>query len=185
MNRRSETIEALLARARGGDLAALDELVSLLRPDVEMHVRCLLNRYRSYKVRCEPEDVTHIVWEDFLANYQKFETGDFELWFARRRRNRVLDQIRKEVRTHDNLDSFFLNQSSAKTETRGPEFRLETRELLEKVELLSPRQRAVITLYHGKGWTFQEIGDLLEIRATSVGTLHARALKRLKKLLSR
>ena len=188
MDRRSDTIEALVRGATQGDRAALDELVDLLRPDVERHVRRLLNRYRSHKVQCDPEDVIHAVWEDFLANYHKFNTGDFELWFARRRRNRVLDRIRKEIRTADNLEGF-ARAGAAMTggarDSLEAERRVLSRDLLERIERLPPRQQAVITLYHGKGWTFREIGDLLEIQPTSVGTLHARALKRLRKLLRR
>ena len=79
MKRRSDVIETLLQKARQGDRNALDELVNLLRPDVERHVRILLSRYRSYKVLCDPEDVIHTVWEDFLNHYHKFDTGDFVL----------------------------------------------------------------------------------------------------------
>ena len=185
MNRRSESIETFLHRARQGDRNALDELVNLLRPDVERHVRSLLNRYRSYKVQCDPEDVIHAVWEDFLSNYHKFNTGDFELWFARRRRNRVLDRIRKEVRSADNLEHFARANPLQVERSPDMETRILTGDLLEKIDLLPPRQKTVITLYHGKGWTFKEIGDLLEIQPTSVGSLHARALKRLRKLLRR
>jgi RNA polymerase sigma factor (sigma-70 family) len=182
MSKRSETVELLIRKAQEGDRNALDELVALLRPDVERHVRSLLSKFRSYKVHCDPDDVIHAVWEDFLSSFHKFRDGDFELWFARRRRNRVLDRIRKEVRTSDNLENYARSNPHPPVSS-DPVKRIQTRKLLEHIDGLPPRQKAVITLYHGKGWTFRESGDFLEIKPTSVGSLHARALKKLKKML--
>jgi len=183
MSGRSHTIEMLLRRARQGDRAALDELVALLRPDVEQHVRSLLARYRSHKVRCDPEDVIHSVWEDLLANYHKFQDGNFELWFALRRRHRVLDRIRKEVRIADNEEAFARHNPHPPQPAADLENRVMSRNILEILDVLPPRQKAVITLYHARGWTFREIGELLGIQTTSVGTIHARALEGLRKRL--
>lgn len=182
-NMRAEAIESLLRRSLQGDRPALDELVDRLRPDVERHVHRLLSRYRSFQVRCEPADVIHAVWEDFLVNFHKFRTGDFELWFARRRRNRVLDFIRKDLRAAENLARFARSNPHQAGPFSEGEDRVLGRDLLEKIDQLPPRQKAVVILYHGKGWTFREIGGLLAVQTTSVGTLHARALKRLRKLL--
>ena len=45
---------------------------------------------------------------------------------------------------------------------------------------LSERQRTVIVLVHGCGWTYQEVADALDVTKASVGTYVRRALTHLR-----
>lgn len=45
---------------------------------------------------------------------------------------------------------------------------------------LSDRQRTVVVLVHGCGWTYQEVADALDLTKASVGTHVRRALARLR-----
>lgn len=48
---------------------------------------------------------------------------------------------------------------------------------------LSERQRVVVVLVHGYGWTFQEVADLVGVKATTVQTHLERGLARVRSAL--
>ncbi|HTO01312.1 MAG TPA: sigma-70 family RNA polymerase sigma factor [Microthrixaceae bacterium] len=52
--------------------------------------------------------------------------------------------------------------------------------LLVALERLSERQRTVVLLIHGCGWTHQEVADALELSRSSVGTHLDRAMVALR-----
>jgi RNA polymerase sigma-70 factor (ECF subfamily) len=53
-------------------------------------------------------------------------------------------------------------------------------ELEPALRRLSSRQRTVVVLIHGCGWTHQEVADALDLSRSSVGTHLDRAMKQLR-----
>ncbi|BAT71457.1 RNA polymerase sigma factor for flagellar operon FliA [Thermosulfidibacter takaii ABI70S6] len=70
---------------------------------------------------------------------------------------------------------------------RDPPYFLEQdeffRELVSAIESLPEREKLVLSLYYDEGFTFKEIGKIMEISEARVCQLHWRAVKRLRSIL--
>jgi RNA polymerase sigma-70 factor (ECF subfamily) len=145
-----------LARARGGDVAAFEDLVRTYQADVWRFA------YHFTRDRQMAEDVTQ---EAFLRAYRFLRTfrGDskFTSWLFRIARNCAMDAIRRrsgqQAREHP-----------APLGPPDPEARAELHAALASV---SPEHREPFLLIEVFGLSYQEAADVLNVR---VGTIKSR-----------
>jgi len=55
--------------------------------------------------------------------------------------------------------------------------------LVSALESLSEKQRVVVSLVHGYGWSFGEVAELLEVGKSTIQSYEQRAMKRLRRKL--
>ncbi len=171
-------LDAVLARARGGDEEAWRTLV-------RMYWRRVFALARS---RCGRDDAAEEVTQSvFVTVAAKLgtegyaERGRFEAWLFRVAMNRVRDEIRRAKRWAAN--------SGALPDEEAPAAPVLEREagsfdaLRDALSRLADADREVIELRHHAGLSFRQMADLLN---EPVGTLlarHHRALRKLRDLL--
>ncbi len=70
---------------------------------------------------------------------------------------------------------------------RDPPYFLEQneffQELVRAIEMLPEREKLVLSLYYTEGFTFKEIGSILNISEARVCQIHWRAIRRIRKIL--
>ncbi len=156
-----------------------------LHPRVEGHVLFILKRYgREKMIGAHLQDIVNYVWKDIIENIYKFEKGDFELWFAYRRVKRVLDYLRIEAKHFPPGAGAAQGREMADTDPYiDPRKRLLFRRIQDGVEELPPKYAIMMKLYYWEGLSYKEIADQLGMGHNSIGSLHSRALNKLKKIL--
>ena len=176
-------LERTVAAAKGGDQAAFGTLVDRHRR--ELHVHC----YRMLGSFSDAEDV---VQETLLRAWRRLDTFDgslFRAWLYKIATNACLDLIRRERRRVRSLGSFaevpwlepypdrLLDQVAPDDEPDAVVVARETIELafLAAVQLLPPRQRAVLILRDVLGWTAQETAQALELSVPAANSALQRA----------
>jgi RNA polymerase sigma-70 factor (ECF subfamily) len=82
-----------------------------------------------------------------------------------------IDRHRRDRRFRDRLPMLFQSQERVTTESDPA--------LTELIERLPVRQRAVIVLHYGHGYSLPELADLLGLSHTNVRTIILRARRRL------
>ena len=183
MDCQTTRLNGLVTRAAAGDALARSELVGLLQPEASAHVRSLV---RSHRANVEADDVLNEIWRDLLENLDKFDTADFRLWFAARRVWRFSDFLRRQNRT-TGREAAYSEVDNQPSDSPFPgsgnvHQQVAAREILDLINALPQRQRAVLRLFHFHGCTHEEIAAKLDIRTESVSKIHARARKKLRKL---
>ncbi|HTO02004.1 MAG TPA: sigma-70 family RNA polymerase sigma factor [Microthrixaceae bacterium] len=97
-----------------------------------------------------------------------------------------------ELREMDNPAGYLYRVGASRTRRRRQRFpaasHSETPQLFEPglvpaLARLTERQRTVVALIHGCGWTHQEVADALELSRSSVGTHLDRAMTQLREEL--
>jgi RNA polymerase sigma-70 factor (TIGR02960 family) len=182
--------DPVVAAAKAGDESAFTVLVERHRR--ELHVHC----YRMLGSFDEAED---LVQETFLRAWRSrasFEGGPgFRAWLYRIATNACLDQLRRSRRQVPALHSFaevpwlqpypdrLLDEiAPSDAEPDAVVVAKETIELtfLAVIQLLTPRQRAVLILRDVLGWSAGETASLLEatVAATNSALQRARATLR-------
>ena len=191
----------LIARARDGDEVAFRRLVEGHRRELEVH---------CYRILGSSQDAEDVVQETFMAAWQGiagFEArASMRTWLYRIATNRCLDVLRS-ARRRPAPDVFAARAvvpeptSSSEViwlepypdilleelidQTPGPEARYEAREAISlafvsALQLLPPRQRAVLVLRDVLGFRCKEVAAMLESSEESVSSAlkHARATLR-------
>ncbi|MGI8329695.1 RNA polymerase subunit sigma-70 [Actinomadura scrupuli] len=175
-----------LAAAKTGDDLAFGRLVERHRR--ELHVHC----YRLLGSFDEAED---LVQETFLRAWNKRDSFDggplFRAWLYRIATNACLDAIRRSKRRVPSLSSSFaeipwlqpypdrlLDEIAPRTEE--PDAVVVARETIELaflaiIQLLPPRQRAVLVLRDVLDWSAADTASALEISVASVNSALQRA----------
>jgi RNA polymerase sigma-70 factor (TIGR02960 family) len=182
--------DAVVRAARAGDEAAFAALAERHRR--ELHVHC----YRMLASFDEAED---LVQETFLRAWRAHETfaggPEFRAWLYRIATNACLDALRRRSRRVPSLSSFaevpwlqpypdrLLDEvAPSDTEPDAVVVARETIELtfLAVIQLLPPRQRAVLILRDVLEWSAAETAELLEtsVAATNSALQRARATLR-------
>ncbi|HEX8802983.1 MAG TPA: sigma-70 family RNA polymerase sigma factor [Acidimicrobiales bacterium] len=185
--------EAAVAAARSGDEAAFAALVEPHRR--ELHVHC----YRMLGSFDEAED---LVQETFLRawrNLGRFTGGaGFRAWLYRIATNACIDARRRSARRVPSLASFgdvpWLQPYPDRLldEVAPPDAEPDTvvvaRETIElafvaALQLLPPRQRAVLIARDVLGWSAQETADALDVTVASANSALQRARATLQEQL--
>jgi RNA polymerase sigma-70 factor (ECF subfamily) len=160
----------LVARARGGDLAAFETLVERHRGTVYRVAARLVGDH-------EAEDVAQ---DAFLRAYHRLGRfrGDasFRTWLLRIAHNSAVDALGRR-RPHVAPDPDELGEPRDVEESRLPAERLERRERLRRLEgklaLLRSEHRTVLVLRDVEGLSYEEIAEVTEMPVGSVkGRLH-------------
>ncbi len=188
----------LVTRAQAGDADAFAELVEGHRHELQLH---------CYRVLGSALDAEDTVQETFLAAWQHladFEVrSSLRTWLYRIATNRCLDALRSARRRRppeftvpvgrypkpnatgdvmwlEPYPDFLLE--GIEDATPGPDARVETREAISlafvaALQLLPPRQRAVLVLRDVLGFRAKEVAAMLDTTEVSVSSAlkHARA----------
>jgi RNA polymerase sigma-70 factor (ECF subfamily) len=192
----------LLARAQAGDEAAFAELVAPYRR--ELHVHC-------YRILGSTQDAEDALQETLLAAWQGLHAfqrrASIRTWLYRVATNRCLNAVRaasRRPRTHEERPDLELPEATRTGEplwlepypdvlldelpddTPGPDAHHERREAISlafvtALQLLPPRQRAVLILRDVLGFHADEAAEMLESSEESVTS----ALKRARATLER
>jgi RNA polymerase sigma-70 factor (ECF subfamily) len=167
-----ELVYQAVARAKEGDMSALQFLYVRFADDVCAYVRSIVRDSHA------AEDITQIVFTKLMTAIRKYERRDapFVAWIIRVARNVALDHIRAsrqiplaEVRTSDEGG-----------EQVGFERALSLREALDR---LPDDQREVLVLRHIAGLSPGEIAERLGKTEGSIHGLHHRGRGALKTAL--
>ena len=188
----------LIIRAQAGDPDAFAELVGRHQRELELH---------CYRVLGSVQDAEDTVQETFLAAWQhiaRFEVrSSARTWLYRIATNRCLDALRSARRHQPREVTGPIgpypepNATSAVTwlepypdlllegvedPVPGPEARVEAREAISlafvaALQLLPPRQRAVLVLHDVLGFRAKEVAAMLDTSEESISSAlkHARA----------
>jgi RNA polymerase sigma-70 factor (ECF subfamily) len=175
-----DTSRALAARARAGNRAAFEELVSLHQEAIERHVASRL-RARGLKAS-DTEDVTQeILLRGFrsLRNFEWEGESSFLRWICGIAENVALEMARRAAR---NPVTALRRDVAATTVSPSVGLRREERfSRLEKaLEGLSPDHRTAILLTRVEGLGFEEAAKRMGRSPYAVKQLLWRALKKLK-----
>ena len=160
---------ALIAVCRQGDEAGFAELV-------RRHQRRVFRLAgRFFRQR---EEVEEVAQETFLAAWKKLDTyrakAPFEHWITRV----CLNCCYARLRQRRPAEAPFPAEIEAPQP--DPDARLEVERLLRR---LQPRDRFMLLLMHGEGWSVGEIAERLGWSQVSVKVRAHRARKKLRRLL--
>jgi RNA polymerase sigma-70 factor (ECF subfamily) len=172
--------DPVVAAARAGDEAAFAKLVERHRR--ELHVHC-------YRMLASFEEAEDAVQETFLRAWRKrqtYESGtSFRAWLFRIATNASIDALRRRSRRVPSLGSVadvpwlqpypdrLLEEIAPSDEE--PDAVIVARETIELafiavIQLLPPRQRAVLILRDVLGWSAAETAALLETSVAAVNS---------------
>ena len=177
--------EHLLQRARDGDQAAFEELVTLYEKKVyALTLRMCKN----------PEDAAEAAQEAFLSAWQglKFFRGEasFSTWLYRLASNACVDLLRKEQRHRaaagPSLDDEEVYLDVADS-APSPHAIAEGNDLKEQIEAglraLSPEHREVLILRDIHQLSYDEIAETLSLDSGTVKSRISRGRKQLRNFL--
>jgi RNA polymerase sigma-70 factor (ECF subfamily) len=169
---------ALVERVRAGDSTAFDALVqAYMRQAFQL----------AYRVVGHREDAEDLVQEAFLAAYQYLDSYDatrpFGPWLMRIVLNRGSNLRRSRARRETEPETDAVSPApSALDESE----RAEAREQLSRaMDMLSERQRMIVTLFDVDGLTSTEIGELIDLSPGTVRWHLHEARRTLRGALSR
>jgi len=186
--------DAVVEAARAGDEAAFAELVGRYRR--ELHVHC-------YRMLGSFEEAEDLVQETLLRAWRRrgsFQGGPgFRAWLYKIATNACLDALRSRRRRVPSLHSFAevpwlqpypdrLLDELAPSDTE-PDAVVVARETIEQltylavIQLLPPRQRAVLILRDVLDWSASETADLLDTTVAAANSALQRARATLRERL--
>lgn len=167
---------ALIARARGGDLAAYDTLVGRYQERIYATV---------YHMTANHEDANDLAQESFIKAYQalaSFKGGSsFYTWLYRIAVNKTINFLKqRRHRGHLSLNDLDFNAEhdaelvalvSDKTPRRDAALAELQEKLNEAMLKLSEDHRLVITLHDVQGHSHDEIAEIMDC---NIGTVRSR-----------
>ena len=142
-------------------------------------------RYIFFRLRNQQltEDLTSEVFEKALVNYPKYENrrASFSTWIFTIARNTVIDSYKTNKRSRlEPLE----DAVDLPTREPGPEDALESseekRQLVDCVGALPAREQEIIRLKFGARMNNREIGRLMGLSESNVGTILGRSLGKLR-----
>ncbi len=166
----------LIAQSKHHNQQAYAELVDRYKNAVYHHCFAIIRDEDA------SEDLTQ---ETFISAYYKLGTYNPEYrlatWLFKIATNKALDHLKRHARVVI-ADDLMLD--SVVSTQLGPHAISERQELHQLVGHLSPRYRAVISLYYWQGLSYQEIATALDAPLGSVKVWMSRAKAQLRKELS-
>jgi RNA polymerase sigma-70 factor, ECF subfamily len=188
----------VVAAARGGDEAAFSSLVESYRPELQVH---------CYRMLGSLEDSEDVVQETFLRAWRNRETfegrSSFRAWLYRIATNACLDALQRSPRTVPRSDGArpvpevpwlqpYPDQllEGVAPAADEPDAELVAKETIElafiaAIQLLPPKQRAVLISRDVLGWSAAESAALLDTSVAAVNSALQRARSTLKQHLPR
>ena len=180
-NQQSE-INGLVERVKSGDREAFMTLTKLYQKKVFQ---------LAYSYFHNKEDALDIVQETFLRFHQKahmFEKGkNFQNWLLQIAKNICIDYYRKhhkknnELRRDQNIEE--MDHASYDSSHHDPSSDL--KEVFSRcLEKLSDKQRMIFVMKHYNHLHYREIAQILNIALGTVKSLHFKAVRNLRTLMS-
>jgi RNA polymerase sigma-70 factor, ECF subfamily len=195
MMRQNVAETGVLTAARAGDEAAFSALVERHRRELQVH---------CYRMLGSLEDAEDLTQETFLRAWRKRESfrGDssFRAWLYGIATNACLDALarRPRVAPHDSERPLgevpwlqpYPDRLLVAPSDEEPEAELVAKETIElafiaAIQLLPPKQRAVLISKDVLGWSVAECAALLDTSAAAVNSALQRARATLKRHLPR
>ncbi len=168
----AEVEARLIAASRSGDGDAFGDLVRL-----HQH-RIFRLAGRFFRRR---EDVEEVAQETFLIAWRKLATYEarapFEHWLTRLCLNCCYARLRRSRPPEESI-----GDRNPAGPSRDPDAALEVQKLLRP---LDPRDRFILLLLDGEGWTTAEIAERLGWSRVNVKVRAHRARRRLRALLEK
>lgn len=180
----------LIKKAQKGDSKAFEELM-------EEHFKKIYNiAYRMTNNPDDASDMTQEVMIKLFRNIGSFKgNSKFSTWVYRVATNTCLDELKKSRRhSHTSLNAEIdTGEGELTVEVEDtsptPEQATETKELRDMVAQaivkLSPEHRTVIVLRDIRGFSYEEIAEILKCGAGTVKSRINRARASLKKVLQK
>jgi len=175
-------IYALLERIKKDDREAFTELVSLYQK------RIFLLAFSFFHNR---EDAMDIVQETFMRLYQRIHTfregQNFKSWIFQVAKNLCIDHYRKnhgkrkEWGIEKDIEEMNLSSPNSDNSHQALDLRMIFSRCLEK---LAEKQRMVFVLKHYNQLKYREIAEVLNIAPGTVKSLHFKAVRNLRGLIS-
>ena len=142
-------------------------------------------RYIQYRVKNMQlaEDLTSTVFEKALVNFGRFsnDRASFSTWIFSIARNVVIDHYRVTSKKQTVPLEELTAQSSGE---QSPEEQLETKDERERLNLclaeLSEEEREIVQLKFGVELNNRQIGKMLGLSESNVGTKLYRAIRKLR-----
>ena len=179
---RQEAINDLVERAKSGNREAFMEITRLYQRKVFQ---------LAYSYFHNKEDALDIVQETFLRFHQKahmFHKGkNFQNWLLQLAKNICIDYYRKhrkrdnELRREENIEE--MNHAHNHSSQHDPSSDL--KEIFSRcLEKLSDKQRMIFVMKHYNHLHYSEIAQILNIALGTVKSLHFKAVRNLRTLIS-
>lgn len=116
------------------------------------------------------EDVVQDIYLRARGRRRQLRDDDlFEAWICRAAINECYNRHRSQARWRDRLPRLVRAQSVATTDLG----------LRELIEALPPRERTIVVLYYGYGYTLDEVAEMLDLTAVNARTILFRARRKL------
>ena len=128
----------------------------------------------AYKMLGDQEEAQDVVQEVFIKVWNKREDMDklenMEAWCMRITRNLALDKLKSNRRklTDQIDDRFEISQGDNLTPYRSTEMDDTMRNIGKFIALLPEKQKQIIQLRDVEGYSYKEIGDILELDMNQV-----------------
>ncbi len=126
----------------------------------------------------DAQDIVQDVFEKLWLNRKKVEFEKSKSWMFTTAHNAMINFMMKKDRMHLS-DEITSNERSVDAQRQ-----YEAKEIVDKaVAFLPPLQKSIVLLRDLEGYTYQEIGEILDISEPQVKVYLFRARKKLKKQL--
>ena len=180
--------QALVQRARNGEMGAFRELVELYKKKIY---------YLSLDLTGNHHDAEDLSQEVFIKAYRSLKNfrGDAKLnsWLYRITVNTCISQRRKKsvaaMTLQEDFESestprFFSESESSHNPERHAEASLMQQHIDSALQQLTPRERSIFVLRHYNDLPLKEIAQILKITEGTVKSMLFRAIQRLQKKLA-
>jgi RNA polymerase sigma-70 factor (ECF subfamily) len=180
--------QALVERARNGEMGAFRELVELYKKKIY---------YLSLDLTGNHHDAEDLSQEVFIKAYRSLKNfrGDakFNSWLYRITVNTCISQRRKKsvaaMTLQEDFESestprFFSESESSHNPERHAEASLMQQHIDSALQQLTPRERSIFVLRHYNDLPLKEIAQILKITEGTVKSMLFRAIQRLQKELA-
>jgi RNA polymerase sigma-70 factor (ECF subfamily) len=155
----------------------------LNRNDYNIAVKEYSNKLYGFAMRFmrnaeDAEDIVQDVYEKLWINRKKVEAEKAKAWMFTTAHNAMLNLIAKKSRLQLPGDEK-LPETVKKDASK-----FESNEVVERaVNILPPIQKSIILLRDLEGYSYEEIGDILELSSSQVKVYLFRARNKIKKQL--
>ncbi len=134
--------------------------------------------YKFMRSEHDAQDIVQDVFEKLWLNRKKVEFEKSKSWMFTTAHNAMINFMMKKDRMHLS-DEITSNERSVDAQRQ-----YEAKEIVDKaVAFLPPLQKSIVLLRDLEGYTYQEIGEILDISEPQVKVYLFRARKKLKKQL--
>ncbi|MBI4230057.1 MAG: sigma-70 family RNA polymerase sigma factor [Planctomycetes bacterium] len=175
---------SLLVGCVAGEASAQQAFVDRFRPVVSRAVERTLRRFGLGALRADREDIVQEVFASLWADgcrALRAAPADWTLaaWISMIAARRCLDFARQQTRAVFRALPLPPDLPAPAVPDPDPDAGEESRRLRSALAALPPRERLAIRLFTFEGRSYREIAALLRVPVGTVGTILARARKRL------